>query len=75
MERLFRLDGDTGRIEARLEDDIWQVRASRGEKQVGTAGYFPASHRLDAEVLWAKIHPIYSSANASAACERKKSED
>lgn len=35
MERVFQHDGETCRIEARLENDIWHVRAMRGEKQVG----------------------------------------
>ncbi|WP_370160396.1 hypothetical protein [Limimaricola soesokkakensis] len=51
MERVFQHDGDTCRIEARLENDIWHVRAMRGEKQVGTAGRLPAAYRIDAEAL------------------------
>ncbi|SDF19161.1 hypothetical protein [Limimaricola pyoseonensis] len=51
MERAFEHDGQACRIEARLEDEIWHVRAMRGDKVVCTAGRVPRTHRLDAEAL------------------------
>ncbi|PHP27672.1 hypothetical protein [Limimaricola cinnabarinus] len=51
MERAFEHDGEACRIEARLEDDVWHVRAMRGDKVVCTAGRVPGAYRRDAESL------------------------
>lgn len=51
MERVFEHDGEICRIEARLEDDVWHVRAMRGERIVCHAGRVPGAYRLDAEAL------------------------
>lgn len=51
MERAFEHDGEACRIEARLEGDVWHVRAMRGDRVVCTAGRVPKSYRLDAQTL------------------------
>ena len=51
MERVFEHEGDVCRIEARLDEEVWHVRAIRGEKVLCQAGRVPKTYRLDAEAL------------------------
>ena len=51
MERVFEHEGEVCRIEAQLNDEVWHVRAMRGEKILCQAGRVPKAYRLDAETL------------------------
>ncbi|MGX9857057.1 hypothetical protein ACR03S_16725 (plasmid) [Limimaricola variabilis] len=51
MERVFEHNGDICRIDARLDDEVWHVRAMRGKKILCQAGRVPKTYRLDAEAL------------------------
>jgi len=51
MERVFEHQGEVCRIEARLDDEVWHVRAMRGEKILCQAGRVPKTYQIDAEAL------------------------